>query len=57
MMNMLIAIMTDTYSKVMIKIDQASNAVMCDIILELETFCFWARRSKSFGFVVFAEYL
>ena len=57
MMNLLIAIISDTYANVMAKIDQASNAVLVDIILELETFVFWGRYSKAYGYVIFAEYL
>jgi hypothetical protein len=57
MMNLLIAIISDTYAKVMEKVEQSANSVLCDIILELETFCFWARGSKDYGYVCFAEYL
>ena len=63
LMNLLIAIIGDTYVKVMAVEQMSQNAQLCDIVLEFETFLFW-RRMKCCGgakyfkplHLVFAEY-
>jgi hypothetical protein len=57
MMNLLIAVISDTFSRTMAKIAQASNSQMSDVLLELETFLFWNRDTKEEGYCVFAEYV
>jgi hypothetical protein len=48
LMNLLIAIIGDTYVQVMADISKSQNAQLCDIVLEFETFMFW-KRMKSLG--------
>jgi hypothetical protein len=57
MMNLLIAVISDTFARTMSKIAQASNSQMSDVLLELETFIFWNRDKKEEGYCVFAEYV
>jgi hypothetical protein len=57
LMNLLIAVISDTFAKTMEKIKQASNSQMSDVLLELETFIFWNREKKEEGYCVFAEYV
>jgi hypothetical protein len=54
-MNLLIAVISDTFAKTMASIKQASNSQMSDVLLELETFLFWKRKDKEIGYCVFAE--
>ena len=63
LMNLLIAIIGDTYVRVMATKEMSQNAQLCDIVLEFETFLFWRRLSccgKAMKVepehLVFAEY-
>jgi len=48
LMNLLIAIIGDTYIHVMAEVEKSQNAQLVDIVLEFETFLFW-KRVKCFG--------
>ena len=56
MMNLLIAITSDTFTTFQEKDQQAANSILAEILLELETFLFWRRNAQVMGYVVFGEY-
>jgi hypothetical protein len=63
LMNLLIAIISDTYIKTMANVFRNQNAQLCAIVLEFETFLFWRRVTFLGGgekhypmHLVYAEY-
>ena len=56
MMNLLIAIVSDTYVTVMAAMKQAQTIILVELTLEMESLMFWNRGKESFGFIVYAEY-
>lgn len=57
MLNMLIAVMTDTYERVMHDINPSNYLELANIILEHETLLFWKRDKGKLQFLTMAEYL
>lgn len=47
MLNLLIAIMSDTYDKVQESVEVADNKELSEMILEVETMMFWKRNTSD----------
>lgn len=56
MLNLLIAIMSDTFERVMAEIEQSDGLELNDLILDAESIQFWRRKDERHSYLHWVEY-